>query len=115
MGVEMDDRDGLAVDLVEGPQRAERDAVVAAEGEEFGFAVGVGGGAGVQFEVGGGELLEGEGVVEGGEGDVAAVEDGGPGCVGVEAAAGVEAAEGGLARGGGADGAGAESGACLGG
>lgn len=71
--------------------------MVAAEGEEFGFAIGVRGGTGTEFEKGGGELLQGEGVVEGRERDVAAVEDGGPGCVGVEAAAGVEAAEGGLA------------------
>ena len=89
--------------------------MVPAQSQQFRFPADVEGRAGAEFEEGGGHLVQGEGVVEGGEGDVAAVEDAGPGCVGVEAAAGVEAAEGGLAGGGGADGAGAESGACLGG
>ena len=41
--------------------------------------------------------MEREGVVEGGDGDVAAVEDGVGAGIGVQATAGVEAAEGGLA------------------
>ena len=92
--------------------------MVAAEGEDFGFGeggVGEGGRARVEGCEGCGELAQGEGVVEGGEGDVAAVEKGERRGVGVEAAAGVEAAEGELARGGGADRAGAEAGACVGG
>lgn len=68
-----------------------------------------------ELEVGLGHLGEGDEVVEGGHGDVAAVEDVGPGEVGVYSGAGVEATEGGLAGGGGADGAGAETGAFLGG
>ena len=56
-------------------------------------------------------MAEREGVVEGRDGDVAAVEDGSPVDVGVYAGAVVEAAVGGLACGGMADGAGAEAGA----
>ena len=57
--------------------------------------------------------MQGQGVVERRDGDVAAVDDQGPGCVGVQARAVVEAPEGGLAGGGGADGAGPEAGALV--
>ena len=39
--------------------------------------------AGAEFEVGGGHLVQRECVVEGGDGDVAAVEDGVGACIGV--------------------------------
>jgi hypothetical protein len=55
-------------------------------------------------------LREGHGVVDGRDGNVAAVEHGCPGLVGVYPGPGVEAAEGGLAGRGLADGAGAEAG-----
>lgn len=56
----------------------------------------------------------GERVVEGGDGDVAAVSYLGPGFVGVYSGAGVVACAGHLAGAGGADGAGAEAGSCWG-
>ena len=56
-------------------------------------------------------LLLGHAVVEGRDGDVTAVFDGGPVAVGIDAGAGVEAGAGHLAGAGGADGAGAEAGA----
>ena len=59
-----------------------------------------------------GHLAERQRVVDGCDGDVAAVEEGGPAGVGVDARAGVVAAGDGLAGGGCADGAGAE--ACAG-
>ena len=53
--------------------------MVAAEGDEFGvFERGGEGGAVAEFEVGGCHLGECHGVVKGGDGDVTAVEDGGP-------------------------------------
>ena len=55
--------------------------------------------------------MEGEGVVEGCDGDVAAVEDEGPVDIGVDAGPVVEASVGGLAGRGVADGAWAEAGA----
>jgi hypothetical protein len=58
-----------------------------------------------------GHLLQSNGIVDGCDGDVTAVEDGGPVGVGVYAGSGVEAPEGGLAGRGGADGAGPEAGA----
>ncbi len=62
-----------------------------------------------ELEVRFAHLAQGQGVVEGRDGDVAAVEDG-EGClVGVQRGAVVEAAEGGLPGRGGADGAWAES------
>ena len=64
---------------------------------------------GEELRIGFLHLPEGELVVEGRDGDVAAVEDVGPGGVGVEARAVVEGAVGGLAGGGGAEGAGAEA------
>ena len=86
MGVEVHHRDGLFVDLVQSAQGRERDAVVATQGEEFRVRPGrlsEGRGAGVERQVGGGHLVEREGVVEGSDGDVAAVEDGERGAVGV--------------------------------
>jgi hypothetical protein len=62
-----------------------------------------------ELEVSGSHLRERDGVVERRDGDVAAVEDRGPGRVRVYACAGVEASEGGLACRGCADGAGAEA------
>ena len=56
-------------------------------------------------------LLLGHAVVEGRDGDITAVFDGGPVAVGIDAGAGVEAGAGHLAGAGGADGAGAEAGA----
>lgn len=64
-----------------------------------------------ELEIGLRHLGESDEVVEGGDGHVAAVEDTGPGEVGVQTGPRVEAAEGGLAGGSGADGAGAETGA----
>jgi hypothetical protein len=58
-----------------------------------------------------GHLLQSNGVVDGRDGDVTAVEDGGPVGVGVYTGSGVEAAEGGLAGRGGTDSAGPEAGA----
>ena len=113
MGIEVHHRDRLSVDLIQRAQGRERDAVVAAQGEEFRVRPGrvpESRRAGVERLVGGGHLVEGEGVVEGGEGHVAAVEDGERGAVGVEAAAGIKAAEGGLAGGGSADSSWAEAG-----
>ena len=83
VGVEVQNGNGLGVGSGEGAEGGQRDAVVAAEGDEFGVRVagGVGEGEGPSGEelcVGGGHLVEGEGVVEGGDGDVAAVEDQGP-------------------------------------
>ena len=86
MGIKVYHRDGLFVDLVQRAKGRERDAVVAAQGEEFGVRpgrVGEGRGAGVEGQVGGSHLAEGKGVVEGGEGHVAAVEDGQGSGVGV--------------------------------
>lgn len=60
--------------------------MVAAQGEEFRPGEGgvrEGGRAGGEFGVGEGHLGKGEGVVEGGDGDVAAVEEGEGGGVGV--------------------------------
>ncbi len=62
-----------------------------------------------ELEVGRCHLGECYGVVEGCYGDVAAVEDGSPGEVGIEACAGVEATEGSLAGRSGTYGTGAES------
>ena len=62
-----------------------------------------------EFAVGSGHLGECHYIVHGGDGDVAAVEEGGPGGVRVDACAGIEAAEGGLAGGCCADGAGAKT------
>ena len=119
MRVEMQDRDGRAVCLLQSSQGGQRDGVVAAERDELGVdvggRVGVGpGAAGEELEVGFGHLAQGERVVEGRHGDVAAVEDRGPRRVGVYAGTCVEAAVGDLARGGGADGAGAEACSCEG-
>ena len=117
VGVEVEDGDGLGVGFREGAEGGEGDRVVAAEGDEFGVDVGWGVGEGKwtpgqELSVGGGHLVEGQGVVEGGDGDVAAVEDKGPGCVGVDAGAMVEGAVGCLAGGGVADSARAEAGSC---
>ena len=106
--VEVEDGDGLGVGLAESAEGGKSDAVVAAEGDEFGVDVrwGVGEGQrapGEELCVRGGHLVEGQRVVEGGDGDVAAVEDEGPRCVWVYAGAVVEAAVGGLAGGGVAD------------
>lgn len=54
----------------------------------------------------------GETVVEGGDGDISAVGDLGPGFVGVDTGASVEACAGHLAGAGGADGAGTETSTC---
>ena len=54
--------------------------------------------------------MEGEGVVKGGDGDVATVKDGVGARIGVQASAGIEAAERGLAGGGGTDGTGTKAG-----
>ena len=62
MGVEVHHRDRLFVDLVQRAQGRERDAVVAAQGEELWVRPGRGGkgrGAGVERQVGGGHLVEG--------------------------------------------------------
>ena len=89
------------VDLVEGSQGREGDAMVAAEGEEFGdVAVGVGGRfagewRGAMGQVGErfAHLTEGEGVVEGRDGDVAAVDDRGPFLVWIKTGSWVVTAE----------------------
>ena len=107
----------IPVYAVESAESRESDAVVAAEGEEFRDAAVGDGGLGVVgrgFAVGEvgegfGHLAQGEGVVEGGDGDVAAVDYGGPVLVGVDLGARVVAAEAGLAGGGGADSAGTEA------
>lgn len=67
-----------------------------------------------ELEVSGCHLGEGDGVIEGRYGNVAAVKDAGPAGVRVYACAGVEASEGGLSGGCGADGAGAEACSCFG-
>lgn len=85
--------------------------MVAAEGEELGDAAvrdgggGVGGGGLAVREVGEGlgHLAKGEGVVEGRDGDVAAVDYFGPFLVGVQARARVVASKTGLASAGGSD------------
>lgn len=84
----------LAINLLERPQRRQREAVVAAEGDELGL------GQGrrqrlpaAELAVGLGHLLHGDDVVHGRDGNVAAVEDGGPILVWVDAGARVEAAE----------------------
>jgi len=122
--VEVQHRDGLPVDLVQRAQGGQGDAVVAAEGDQPGPAGGDalgavrgvgggGGGAGQQLQEGLVHLALGEAVVEGGDGDVAAVEQRGPRPVRVDAGAHVVAGAGQLAGAGGADGAGAEAGACV--
>lgn len=86
MRIEMHHRHGPPIDPVQRPERGQRDAVIAAQGQEFGLGVrgvDLGGGAGAEFEEGGCHLVQGEGVVEGGDGDVAAVEDCVGGMVGV--------------------------------
>ena len=92
VGVEVDDGDG-AVGGVDAAEEGEGDGVVAAEGEEAGEGFtrlggagevgGGGGGAGQEGVVAGFDLREGVGVVVGGYGDIAAVEDGGPAVEGV--------------------------------
>jgi len=64
-----------------------------------------------ELGVGGRHLVQCQGVVEGRDGDVAAIEDLGPGLVRVNGRPVVEASETGLPGGGGADGAWAETGA----
>lgn len=131
VGVEVEDGDGLGVDLGEGAEGGESEGMVASEGYEFGLGpwwqlvVGGlrlsfrlrfrvdGGVAGTEFEVGFAHLTESKGIVEGCDGDVAAVEDSEGGCVGVEVRAMVEAPEGGLTGGGGADGARTETRSCV--
>ena len=109
--------DWRGVDLVQGSESGEGDAVVASEGEDFGDMrrwggriVGEGGGARAELEKGGCHLFQREGVVEGRHGYVAAVEDRVGTRVRVQSAARVKAPEGALAGGGRADGAGAEAG-----
>ena len=86
VGVEVHDGDGPAVFGVQGTESGQGDAVVAAEGDEArGLEVrrGRGGrdgwrGAAAELQEGFAHLAEGESIVKGGDGDVAAVEDGGP-------------------------------------
>ena len=66
--------------------------------------------AGVELEVACAHLAEGKGVVEGGYGHIAAVEDAEGGGVWVEGGTGIVRARRGLAGGAGAEGAGAEAG-----
>lgn len=109
MRIEMQHRDRPVV-LHEATQGCERDAVVAAKRDDLRAGEDRrGGGPVVELAIGGGHLSQGHGVVHGGDGDVAAVGDGGPGGVGVDARTGVEAPEGVLTGGGCADGFGAEA------
>jgi hypothetical protein len=62
-----------------------------------------------ELEIGVCHLSKCHGIVERGDGDVAAVEDGGPGEVGVYSCSGIEAAEGVLTSRSSADSAGAET------
>lgn len=98
--IEVQYRNGAAIDLVKCSKGWKCNAMVAAQGEEFWLWVSwvyEGWGAGAEFEEGETHLVKCSSVVEGGDGDVAAVEDGVGGAEGIEAAAGVEASEGGLA------------------
>ena len=78
VGVEVQDGEGLLVDGVEGAEGGQRNAVVAAEGDEFWvrhvFVEGRGT-AGPELEEGFRHLREGESFVEGVDGDVGAVDD----------------------------------------
>jgi hypothetical protein len=78
MCVKMEDCDWLAIGPLQGAKSGEGDGVIAAKGDEFRVDVrcGVGIGQwspGQEFEVGFRHLADGEGVVEGRDGDVAAV------------------------------------------
>ena len=97
--VEMNHPQGLAVGFFQGPQRRQREAVVAAEGDEPR--------AGEQRRCGAspaqllerfGHLDEGQRVVHGRDGDVAAVDDLGPALVRVDIGPRVEAPERSLPR-----------------
>jgi len=70
--------------------------VVAAEGDELGMRE-VQARARVELEEAGAHLLEGEAVVEGGDGHVATIEHAEGGGVGVDGGAGIVAARGSLA------------------
>jgi hypothetical protein len=112
MCVEMQDRDGPAVYFIESAEGWESDRVVPAQCEEARVR-GCWGAAVAELVISGCHLGDGGGVVEGADGDVAAVEEGGPGGIGVYRAGWGETAEGGLAGAGGADGARAEASACV--
>lgn len=108
--IKVQDLDGLAINLIQGSQSRQRQAVITAQSHQPGL------GRQRRCRLPPAELLEGLGhllpgdvVVKGGDADVAAVDDLGPVLVGVDAGARVEAAERRLARRGGADGAGAEA------
>jgi hypothetical protein len=95
--VKVQDGDWLAVGPGQGTQGREGDGVVATEGDEFG--VDVRGWVGVgertarqELEVGLGHLAESEGVVQGRDGDIAAVEEARPRIKGVDAGPGAEGA-----------------------
>ena len=104
VGVEVDYGYG-AVDFVQSAESGEGDGVVASECQELGCAavcdgallVGCGCGAVREAGVCLRHLPQREGVVEGRDGDVAAVDQGGPFAVWVETCAGIVAAERGLA------------------
>lgn len=100
MRVKVQDRDGLLVDLVQGPQGRQGNAVVAAERDELGLPGGdalgsVRGGrrgqgrSGPKLHEGLVHLALGEAVVERRDWDVAAVFYGGPGAVRVDPGSGV--------------------------
>ena len=116
MRIEVHDGDGLIVDGVEGAQGCEGYAVVAAEGDDSWVAHSsgcgkVGGALAVrrcstpQLRQSGSYLLEGEGIVEGRNGNIAAVEDFECCRVRVKQCAGIERANGNLPGRGGTDGA----------
>lgn len=101
------------MDLVQRPQRGQRETVVPAEGDELRLGQqGRHGAPAAQLREGLGHLLQGHGIVDGHDGDVAAVEDGRPVLVRVDARPGVEAPKGRLPGRGMANGAGAKPCAC---
>lgn len=114
MRIEVQHRDRLLVNLVQSTQRRQRNTVVATESNKLGMsradgvlALGrlVHRLAGTELQEGFVHLALGQPVVEGRDGDVAAVGDLGPGLVRVDPRAGVVACSCHLASGCGADGA----------
>lgn len=119
MRIEMQNRNWLLIDLIQSTQGRKSNTVITAQSDELGVAGSnaiaalgrdVDGLARAELEERFVHLALGETVVEGGDWDIAAVGDLGPGFVGVDSGAGVEACSGHLAGAGGANGAGSEAG-----
>lgn len=99
-----------AIDGIQRPQGRQRKAVVAAERDELRLLQQRRHrGAAAQLRESLGHLPQRDGIIHRYDGDVPAVEDGGPVLIRVDVGPGVEAAEGRLAGGGLPDGTGAES------